>query len=132
MKGVFEQLAEERKDDALLRLTNADSEQLQRTCNTLQGLLKDLKAWQESGRLSYEGLQWPSRRKNLHEYIKTLERIKSWLILVVVSDTRPATTQLTSSLVSLDRKVDGQLDWSRLAAIDEQRMRILKWLNPLD
>jgi hypothetical protein len=103
------------------------------TAETLNGIKARLERSKTSKlRGAVEAAKWPFQSGEIRKHIETIERAKSWFIMVILRDSSDATGQVVEELRSLVALVELDIYERREANLVKETGKMLKWLAPFD
>ncbi|OHE91467.1 ankyrin repeat protein, partial [Colletotrichum orchidophilum] len=106
---------------------------LKMTQETLDAIRKRLGTPKTSslGR-AIQGLAWPFRQDDIETYFATVERAKTWFIMVLMRDSLDTTTCVFTEMQKLAALVHEDIVARRTDRMLEETADLLKWLSPVD
>ncbi|KAJ5692491.1 hypothetical protein N7462_001914 [Penicillium macrosclerotiorum] len=144
LKGILEYLSanmpndknksfEEETEREGLCLFNHDVVErvLKTTSEFLQALLKDLEEPASRFRKLKQKLEWPFTQDQVNEHLVRLERVKSWLILVLTADHATADRELHHEIGGLARTLKEDLQLRHEERNEKFNQELFTWLSPV-
>ncbi|KAI2718505.1 hypothetical protein DTO013E5_8163 [Penicillium roqueforti] len=104
---------------------------LQKTNESLQVLLSDIKEPANKFKRVKQKLEWPFTQEQLNTHLTRLERVKSWLILVITSDSNSLQRDLHSEITSLAKSLEQDLKVRNDEMIRTAHEELSRWLAPV-
>ncbi|KAK1671442.1 ankyrin repeat protein [Colletotrichum godetiae] len=106
---------------------------LKMTQETLDAIRKKLGTPKTSslGR-AVQGLAWPFRQGDIETYFATIERAKTWFIMVLMRDSLDTTASVLSEMQKLTALVHEDILARKTDQMLEETADLLKWLSPVD
>jgi len=136
LKGVLVQIqSQPNSTDSTLQetLRSPASENILRTCHEcVQELLEKLQAKSGSVKGKIQKFVWPFSKDSLSERITKLERIKSGLILMIVSVLTSSSNSILTKLSKVMETLTKDLEDRDMQARREMRRKIFEKLAPVD
>lgn len=141
LKGILEHLSKEAPQD------EPKSEQaetpdsfdrdvmarvLQTTNEFLQSLLASLETPKNKFKRMKQKLQWPFTQEENNEHLARLERVKSWLILVLTADHASVDRALNSEISSLTRTLTEDLRMRNQERNEMANKALFEWIAPVN
>jgi hypothetical protein len=142
LKGVLEHLKAQHKPDA----TNLDQSEslwparydpqkftsmLQSTSEFLQSLLKSLEEPKGRFKKSMQSLKWPLDKGDVDKHLARLGRVKTWFILVLMTDSSALTQDVYTEVNELTRSIQVDLKIREQQRTDKANEDLLRWLAPV-
>lgn len=141
LKGILDHLAAQIKSkpppydsDAQSLPFNTEilTRALQPTNEFLQSLLKDLEEpATKFGKLKQK-LEWPFTQEQFNAHLLRLERVKSWLILVLMTDNVALSKDMHTEIDSLAHSVKKDLSILHQERLQKADRELLHWLAPVN
>ena len=97
----------------------------------LQSLLNDLELPKRRFKKSMKKLEWPFKKQEVNQHLARLERVKSWLILVVTADTSSTSREIYSEISKLAISLQESLRITEQERSDKADREFLRWLAPV-
>ncbi|PYH42439.1 ankyrin repeat domain-containing protein [Aspergillus saccharolyticus JOP 1030-1] len=138
LNGVLEHLKSQYEGPPTLMRSRASADipeslrnTLRETNESVQMLLDDLK--QPTTRLKRvkQQLAWPFTRTEYDAHLARLERVKSWLILIITSDSHSVQRDLQADIADLARTLKTDLHLRRDEKSSAAHKDLLQWLVPV-
>ncbi|KAI3553332.1 ankyrin repeat protein [Colletotrichum abscissum] len=106
---------------------------LKMTQETLDAIRKKLGTPKTSslGRAA-QSLAWPFRQGDIEAYFATVERAKTWFIMVLMRDSLDTTASVLSEMQKLTALVHEDIIARKTDRMLEETADLLKWLSPVD
>lgn len=103
------------------------------TSETLSGINARLDRG-HTGKLrgAVEAVKWLFQSGEVKKHIDTIERAKSWFIMVILRDSSDATGQVVNELRSLVQLVEEDIMQRRESTLVKRTGELLRWLAPFD
>ncbi|KAJ5788495.1 hypothetical protein N7457_003485 [Penicillium paradoxum] len=139
LKGILEHLAVQ--TDAIFEWEHSetspfDREVLARVLHTtnefLQSLLTDLETSETKFKRLKQTLKWPFTQKEANEHLIRLERVKSWLILVLLADHNSADRDIQHEIRDLTSAVKEDLQIRTQERNQVANRKIFQWIAPMN
>ncbi|KAK0388643.1 hypothetical protein NLU13_4886 [Sarocladium strictum] len=103
------------------------------TTETLNGITARLERTKTSRlRDAVESAKWPFQAGEVRKHIQTIDRAKSWFIMVILRDSSDATGEVVEELRSLVQLVEHDILERREASLVKETGKMLRWLAPFD
>lgn len=138
LKGILDHLAtqtenqnEEKNSETTVFDRDAMSRVLYTTNEFLHTLLAELGTPETKFKHLKRNLKWPFTQKQLNEHLIRLERVKSWLILVLIADQNSADRSMQQELSELTNTLKEDLrirDRDRNLSANRE---LLQWIAPV-
>ncbi|KAJ5118756.1 hypothetical protein N7448_010464 [Penicillium atrosanguineum] len=141
LKGILEHLSKEApRDEPKSEQTELpdsfDRDVLMRVLQTtnefLESLLADLETPKTKFRRLKQKLQWPFTQEETSEHLARLERVKSWLILVLTADHVSVDRALNSEISSLARSLKEDLSIRHQERNEMANQALFEWIAPVN
>lgn len=104
---------------------------LHTTDKFLQDLLSDLEIPSTKFKRMKQKLQWPFTQDQVNEHLARLERVKSWLILVLTADNASADRDLQRELSGLTSSLKEDLQFRQSERNQLANEELLRWIAPV-
>ncbi|KAJ5469660.1 hypothetical protein N7539_009278 [Penicillium diatomitis] len=110
---------------------NVMSRVLYATDTFLQTLLKELEEPVSRFKKLKQKLEWPFSQDQFNAHLTRLERVKSWLILVITADAAVVERDLHREVTDLARDLREDLRLRDLERVEKDNETLFKWLAPI-
>lgn len=134
LKGILEHLQSQFNSESLAGLTAYDPKtftgMIESTDAFLQSLLSSLEKPKLRFKKSMQKLEWPFKKNEVDQHIARLERVKTWFILVLMTDALSASRDISSEINELTRSLKENLRLTKQNKFDEAHEDLLRWLAP--
>ena len=138
LKGVLDHMEAQHtmsmmSSDAFLSLQYDDekfTDMLISTNDVLQGLFRSLEQPKGKFGKAMQRLKWPLDKTSVAENIAVLDRIKTWFILVLMTDTSTTTRDLYSEVHELTTTLKLDLKLREQESISQAEEKLFHWLAP--
>jgi hypothetical protein len=97
----------------------------------LQTLLQELEEPATKFKKLKQKLEWPFTQDQVNAHLVRLERVKSWLILVITADTAAAEKDLHREITSLSRNLKEDLRIREQERVQRDNEALFKWIAPV-
>lgn len=97
----------------------------------LQTLLQELEEPATKFKKLKQKLEWPFTQDQVNAHLVRLERVKSWLILVITADTAAAEKDLHQEINSLTRNLKEDLRIREQERVQRDNEALFKWIAPV-
>lgn len=97
----------------------------------LQTLLQELEEPATKFKKLKQKLEWPFTQDQVNAHLVRLERVKSWLILVIMADTAAAEKDLHQEITSLSRNLKEDLRIREQERVQRDNEALFKWIAPV-
>ncbi|OOQ85019.1 hypothetical protein PEBR_31019 [Penicillium brasilianum] len=97
----------------------------------LQTLLQELEEPATKFKKLKQKLEWPFTQDQVNAHLVRLERVKSWLILVITADTAAAEKDLHQEINSLTRNLKEYLRIREQERVQRDNEALFKWIAPV-
>ncbi|GLI75512.1 hypothetical protein PoHVEF18_003768 [Penicillium ochrochloron] len=97
----------------------------------LQTLLQELEEPATKFKKLKQKLEWPFTQDQVNGHLVRLERVKSWLILVITADTAAAEKDLHREITSLSRNLKEDLRIREQERVQRDNEALFKWIAPV-
>lgn len=97
----------------------------------LQTLLQELEEPATKFKKLKQKLEWPFTQDQVNAHLVRLERVKSWLILVITADTAAAEKDLYQEITSLSRNLKEDLRIREQERVQRDNEALFKWIAPV-
>lgn len=104
---------------------------LQTTSEFLQSLLKDLETPATKFKRLKQKLEWPFTQDQVNVHLAQLERVKSWLILVLTSDHLSVEREMQQDMRSLANSLRDDLRIRNQERMEMLNRELFQWLAPV-
>ncbi|KAJ5220394.1 hypothetical protein N7468_009598 [Penicillium chermesinum] len=134
LKGILEQLSAQAKgeDNATITDPHYLKDALLETETTLQSLLSDLgPPTSRLGQIKRK-LEWPFARDTFEAHIARIERTKSFLMMILMSDARALQQDMHGRISDLTRRLEEDLQVRKDEKISVAHRELCKWISPVD
>jgi len=141
LKGILEHLSEHIEPEDLEELPSYaeaiafDPELLRSTLRTthefLRSLLQDLEEPAKKFKRLQKKLEWPFTQKQFNTHLTRLERVKSWLILVLTSDSAILQRDLYKEITGLASSLEDDLKIRKDERVQTAQKELFHWLAPV-
>lgn len=137
LKGILEHLSaqiEETPPRSCSDTLNPDllGNVLHSTRELLHSLLRDLEEPKTKFKRLGKRLEWPFTQKEFDKHLSRLERVKSWLLLVLVADNASLDRALHTEMGDLARSLREDLHIRSQERIQSANRDLFRWLAPVD
>lgn len=141
LKGILEHLSKEPpRDEPKSEQTELpdsfDRDVLMRVLQTtnefLESLLADLETPKTKFKRLKQKIQWPFTQEETNEHLVRLERVKSWLILVLTADHVSVDRALNSEISSLARSLKEDLSIRHQERNETANKALFEWIAPVN
>ncbi|KAJ5509434.1 hypothetical protein N7527_011577 [Penicillium freii] len=139
LKGILEHLAAQINDPPKWEESETspfDRDVMARILHTtnefLQSLLMDLKTAETKFKRLKQALKWPFTQTEVNEHLIRLERVKSWLILVLIADHKSVDREMQHEIRDLANTLKEDL---RIRAQERNQFanrELLRWIAPVN
>ncbi|KAJ5920404.1 hypothetical protein N7516_011262 [Penicillium verrucosum] len=135
LKGILEHLAAQINDPPNGRnqkQVHLTAIVLHTTNEFLQSLLMDLKTAETKFKRLKQALKWPFTQTEVNEHLIRLERVKSWLILVLIADHKSVDREMQNEICDLANTLKEDL---RIRAQERNQFanrELLRWIAPVN
>lgn len=138
LKGILEHLAAQTDTVTGWEESESspfDSDVMTRVLHTtnefLQSLLTDLKLSESKFERLKQSLKWPFTQKEVSEHLARLERVKSWLILVLLADHNAVDRDIQEEIRDLTSAVKEDLQVRAHERNQVANRIIIQWIAPV-
>lgn len=144
LKGILEHISTGIGDNTPISEKDSESEQypgvfdrdvMSRVLFTanefLQSLLQELEEPATKFKKLKQKLEWPFTQDQVNAHLIRLERVKSWLILVITADTAAAEKDLHQEITSLSRNLKEDLRIREEERVQRDNEALFKWIAPV-
>jgi hypothetical protein len=138
LKGILEHLAAQTDDDPNLKASEKasfDRDVMGRVLHTTNELLRSLLADLETAETKFkrlkQTLKWPFTQKEVIDHLTRLERVKSWLILVLIADQNSADRDIQHEIRDLTSAVKEDLQIRVQERSQMANKRLFQWMAPV-
>ena len=139
LKGILEHLAAQITDPPKWEESETsqfDRDVMARVLHTtnefLQSLLMDLETAETKFKRLKQALKWPFTQTEVSEHLIRLERVKSWLILVLIADHKSVDREMQHEICDLANTLKEDL-WIRAQERNQFANReLLRWIAPVN
>ncbi|KAJ5153107.1 uncharacterized protein N7482_009585 [Penicillium canariense] len=97
----------------------------------LQSLLQELEEPATKFKKLKQKLEWPFSQDQVNAHLVRLERVKSWLILVITADTASVERDLHQEITSLARNLKDDLRLRDQERVQRANEALFKWIAPV-
>lgn len=97
----------------------------------LQTLLQELEEPETKFKKLKQKLEWPFTQDQVNAHLVRLERVKSWLILVITADTAAAEKDLHEELTALAKDLKEDLHIREQERVQRENEALFKWIAPV-
>ncbi|CAI7663745.1 unnamed protein product [Penicillium glandicola] len=104
---------------------------LQTTNEFLQSLLMDLETSETKFKRLKQTLKWPFTQKQVSEHLIRLERVKSWLILVLIADHNSVDQEMQHEIRDLTNTLKEDLQIRARERNQLANRELLQWIAPV-
>ncbi|KAJ6157789.1 hypothetical protein N7470_005381 [Penicillium chermesinum] len=104
---------------------------LQQTNEFLQSILKDLEPPESKFQKIKQKLEWPMSKEDVSTHLVTLERVKSWLILVLMADSAAVERDIQQDIRSLARSMSEDLRIRDEERTQQTNRELYRWIAPV-
>jgi len=104
---------------------------LQSTGEILRSLLKSLEEPKGRFKRSMQSLKWPLDRSDVDKHLARLARVKTWFILVLMTDSSALTQDVYTEVSELTRSIQVDLKIREQQRADKVNEDLLRWLAPV-
>ncbi|KAJ6111824.1 hypothetical protein N7523_007885 [Penicillium sp. IBT 18751x] len=141
LKGILEHLSKVApRDEPKLEQTELpdsfDQDVLMRVLETtnefLESLLADLETPKTKFKRLKQKMQWPFTQEDTNEHLAKLERVKSWLILVLTADHVSVDRAMNSEISSLARSLKEDLSIRHQERNEMANKALFEWIAPVN
>jgi uncharacterized protein YPO0396 len=141
LKGILEHLSQEMQrqrpehrqaESRDLFDRNVVMRVLEKTNEIIQSLIKGLETPETKSKSLKQKLKWPFSQKEADGHLAQLERVKSWLILVLMADHVSVDRDLESEISSLARSVNESLHIQKQERNKRENKELFKWIAPVN
>lgn len=104
---------------------------LQSTNEFLQSLLRDLEPPKSNFKQLKQKLRWPFTQDQVNAHLAQLERVKSWLMLVLTSDHSTVQREMQNDITKLANDLRDDLRIRNQERIESANKKLFRWLAPV-
>lgn len=97
----------------------------------VQTLLQELEEPATKFKKLKQKLEWPFTQDQVNAHLVRLERVKSWLILVITADTAAAEKDLHQEITGLARDMKEDLRTREQERVQRDNEALFKWIAPV-
>lgn len=105
---------------------------LRQTNDFLQSLLKDLEPPESHFQKLKQKLEWPMSKEDFDKHLVALERVKSWLILVLMADSATVDREIQHDIKSLARSMSEELRIRDEERTQQANRELYQWIAPVN
>lgn len=98
----------------------------------LQTLLQELEEPETKFKKLKQKLEWPFTQDQINAHLVRLERVKSWLILVITADTAAAGKDLHEEITGLAKDLKEDLRIREQERVQQDNAVLFKWIAPVN
>jgi hypothetical protein len=133
LKGALEHFDMQAKSDVETPMSQEVQGMLKMTYDTLKAIHKKLGNSNRGtiGR-AVQSLSWPFRSGDIDKYLVTLERAKTWFIMVIMRDSTETTSAMYSEVQRLSTAVHEDIILRRVDTMLKEADEAMKWLSPVN
>nr|XP_036577861.1 ankyrin repeat protein [Colletotrichum truncatum]KAF6784957.1 ankyrin repeat protein [Colletotrichum truncatum] len=133
LKGALEHFDVQTQKGMFTPLQGQVQSMLGMTQETLDAIRKKLGTPKDSkmGR-AVQSLAWPFRTGDVEKYLATVERAKTWFIMVLMRDSLDTTASVFSEMQKLTTMVHEDIISRKTDRMLSETAELLKWLSPVD
>ncbi|EKV20000.1 Ankyrin repeat-containing domain [Penicillium digitatum] len=139
LKGILEHLTAQMNDTPIWEKSETspfDRDVMARVLHTtnefLQSLLMDLEAAETKFKRLKQNLKWPFTQTQVSEHLVRLERVKSWLILVLIADHKSVDREMQHEIRDLTNTLKEDLQIRAQERNQYANRELLQWIAPVN
>lgn len=105
---------------------------LQQTNDFLQSIIKDLERPESKLKQIKQKLEWPMTKEEVNTHLVALERVKSWLILVLMADSAAVERDIQHDIKALARSMSEELRIREEERTKQANKELYQWIAPVN
>ena len=134
LKGVLEAITA-KQDDIVSEAHHTVDDKIwgamaEMTRETLLAVQRHLKEPRGKVDAAKKALSWPFTKLETDKYVATLERAKSWFLMVIMKETSDVTNKLYSEMLDLSNRIHDDLGERKAERQLKEDSELLRWLAP--
>ncbi|KAF1816596.1 ankyrin repeat protein [Eremomyces bilateralis CBS 781.70] len=135
LKGILESVSADFEDRLPRNSDLADEESwpamVSMTRETLVALQKRLKVPTGVLNNAKRTLTWPFAKRDIDRYIASLERSKTWFLMIIMNETSALTTKVHADMKSLSDTIHEDIIERKSESLLKDTEEIIRWLAPV-
>lgn len=133
LRGALDHFHAQAKVESDFYLQEQAQSMLGMTQETLEAIAKKLGTPKTSkmGR-AVQSLAWPFRAGDVEKYLATIERSKTWFIMVLMRDSLDTTASVFTEMQNLTAVIHEDIIARKTDRMLSETSDLLKWLSPVD
>ncbi|KAK1991211.1 ankyrin repeat protein [Colletotrichum falcatum] len=133
LRGAMDYFDAQNKKNADSPLHRQAHSMLTMTKETLDAVQRKLGSPKDSSvARAVQTLTWPFRADDIDKYLGTLERAKTWFIMVLMQDSLDATSSVLADMQKLTALIHDEIITRNTERMLQDTADLLKWLSPVD
>jgi Mg2+ and Co2+ transporter CorA len=132
LKGALEHFAAHSDSGADTTVQTQVQEMLRMTQDTLEGLQGRLAAHKSRFSRAMGRLTWPFKSGEVQKHVDSIERSKTWFIMVILRDSTDRTVLVYDEMKKLSAVISEDIIERQTSKMFRETEDLLKWLAPSD